>query len=169
MVIRPFNGVSPKIASSAFISEAAYVIGSVEIGEDSSVWPGAVLRGDFGKIMVGRGTILEDNCVVHGAADLSIGNEVIIGHGAVVHCLSIGDRVLVGNNATLLDGAVIGNRCIIGAGSLVPPGTRVPDGSMAVGVPVRIKGPLSPEQVRRLERGAADYGELARKYKREGL
>lgn len=168
-MIRRFNGKDPKIANSAFVSEAAYVIGDVCIGNHSSVWPGAVIRADFGKIEVGERTCIEDNSVLHGATDVVIGNGVIIGHGAIVHCLKIGDSVLVGNNATLLDGAQIGSFCIIGAGTLVPKGMKVPDNSLVMGMPARIKGPLSPEQRLQLEKGPECYVKLSQQYKGQGL
>lgn len=168
-MIKSFNGKRPKVAPSAFVSEAAYVVGDVEIGAHSSVWPGAVIRGDFGRIAIGGRTCVEDNCVIHGAGDVSIGNGVIIGHGAVVHCARIGDHVLVGNNATLLDGAEIGDFCIVGAGSLVPPGMKIMDESLALGVPIRIEKPITARQKDRLIKGAEIYDELAQRYKRQGL
>src|SRR4030042_4874489 len=100
-MIRKVNGKSPKIASSAFVSEAAYIVGDVKIGENSNIWPGAVIRADFGKITIGKNTSIEDNCVVHSGADVIIGHNTIMGHGAVVHCHRLGSRVLGGNNATL--------------------------------------------------------------------
>jgi carbonic anhydrase/acetyltransferase-like protein (isoleucine patch superfamily) len=168
-MIRDLNGKSPKIAASAFVSEAAYVVGDVEIGEYSNIWPGAVIRADFGKITIGQHTSLEDNCVVHAGTDLTIGNYVIIGHGAVVHCLRIGSNVLIGNNATVLDGAEIGDFCIIGAGSLVRTEAKIADRSLVVGMPARITGPLSSEQIAMLKEGSEIYSRLAQEYKRQGL
>ena len=168
-MIRNFCGRSPKISASAFISEAAYVIGDVEIGENSNVWPGAVIRGDFGKIIIGKNTSIEDNCVVHASTAVIIGNDVIVGHGAVVHCHRIGNNVLIGSNATILDNAEIGNFCIIGAGSLVGPDKRIPDKSLAIGVPARIKNPITPEQLIRLKEDSAYYTKLAHEYKKQGL
>jgi carbonic anhydrase/acetyltransferase-like protein (isoleucine patch superfamily) len=168
-MIREFNGKSPKIASSAFISEAAYVVGDVEIGENSNVWPGAVIRADFGKITIGKNTSIEDNCVVHGATDATIGDNTIIGHGAIVHCRKLGSNVLVGNNATILDGAEIGDFCIIGAGSVVAPETKIAQKSVAIGVPARIKGQPSKEQLVRLKVGSDIYTDLGQQYKQQGL
>jgi len=102
-MIRSFNGKTPKIADTAFVSEFAYVVGDVEIGEKSGVWPGAVVRGDFGSIRIGQNSHIEDNAVLHAWKSLIIGDNVTVGHSAVVHCLRIGDNVLVGNNATVLD------------------------------------------------------------------
>ncbi len=168
-MIRSFNGKTPIIDPSAFVSEAATVIGNVNIGAGASIWPGAVIRGDFGRIVIRENTCLEDNCVVHGATDVTIGRGVIVGHGAVVHCLRIGDQVLIGNNATLLDGARIGQSCIIGAGSLIPPDTVIPDGSLVTGNPGKVKGKVSRADMDWLKEGAAHYAGLARKYKEEGL
>ena len=168
-MIREFNGKSPKIAPSAFVSEAAYIVGDVEIGENSSIWPGVVIRADFGKIVVGNNTSIEDNCIVHSGADVIIGNNTIVGHGAVVHCHRVGSNVLVGNNATLLDDAEIGDFCIIGAGSVVAPKTKIAEKSVATGVPARIKGQPSQEQLVQLRLGSDIYAKLAQQYKQQGL
>ena len=168
-MIRDFNRKSPKIAPTAFVSEAAYIVGDVEIGENSSVWPGAVLRADFGKIIIGNNTSIEDNSVVHGAVDVTIGNNTIIGHGAIVHCHKVGNNVLVGNNATLLDGAEIGDFCIIGAGSVVAPETKIADKSLVLGIPAQIKGQISQEQLAQLRLGSDIYAKLAQKYKQQKL
>ncbi len=169
-MIRDFNGKSPKIALSAFISETAYIVGDVEIGENSSIWPGAVLRGDFGKIKVGSNTHIEDNCVVHGGRnEVVIGDNTFIGHGAVVHCHRVGSNVLIGNNATVLDGAEVGDFCIIGAGAVVAPETKIPDRSLATGIPARVKGTLTEKQLAWMEDGLISYARLALKYKQQGL
>ena len=168
-MIRALKGRNPQIAPSAFVSEAAYVVGDVEIGEHASVWPGAVIRGDFCKIRIGSNSVLEDNCVVHGETDISIGRGVIVGHGAIVHCRPIGDNVLVGSNATILDGAEIGEGAIIAACSLIPPETRIPGRRLAAGIPAQIKGEISSEQLLRLTEGARLHRRLAGEYKRQGL
>ncbi len=179
-MIRAFNGHRPKIADSAFVSEWAYVVGDVEIGENSGVFPGAVIRADFGAIRIGSNCLIEDNCVLHSGADLVIGDNVIIGHGAVVHCARVGDNVLIGNNATVLDYTEIGNNCVVGANSMVSSGLKIPDNSFAVGVPARVKKELAPAvmerwRARRYEMLAAEdrprlrYPDMIRKYKAEGL
>jgi carbonic anhydrase/acetyltransferase-like protein (isoleucine patch superfamily) len=170
-MIRSFNGKTPKIAKSAFISEAAYVIGEVEIGENSSVWPGAVIRGDLASIKIGGNTTIQDNSVLHADADapLEIGNNVLIGHSVVVHGLKIGSNTLIGNNATVLDESKIGSFCIIAAGSVVSRGSEIPDNSMVAGVPAKIKGQVSQEQRRWLEEWPQIYTELAKRYKEQGL
>jgi carbonic anhydrase/acetyltransferase-like protein (isoleucine patch superfamily) len=168
-MIRDFGGKTPMVADSAFVSEAAYVVGDVEIGEEASVWPGAVIRGDFAKIKIGRLSVVEDNSVIHAGADLVIGSQVIIGHGAVVHCKRIGNHVLVGSHATLLDDVEIDDFCMIGAGSIITPGIAVPSMSYVLGMPGKVKGRLSGEQIVRLKEGASLYARLARKYRQSGL
>ena len=174
-MIRRLGEKIPRIAESAFVSEAAYVVGDVEIGEDSSVWPGAVIRGDFGSIKIGRNTIIEDNCMIHSGTysaaigNVSIGDQVVIGHGAVLNCRRIGDQVLVGMNATILHDVEIGNNCIIGAGCLVSQGMNIPDNSFVVGVPAKVKRPVTPEQLRRVDEGYKLYLELAKEYKKQKL
>jgi len=168
-MIREFGGTMPKIAQTAFISEVSYVVGDVEIGEHSSVWPGAVIRGDYAKVTIGQYVHLEDNCVVHCGTPLVIGSHIIIGHGAVVHCATIGDNVLVGSNATILDRAEIGDSCIIGAGSLVTPDTIIPPRSLVVGVPATIRGEVTDEQIRRLRVDVEGYYAYAQQYKNQGL
>ena len=182
-MIRAFDGKTPKIANSAFVSEAAYVIGDVEIGENSGVWPGAVIRGDFGSIKIGRNTQIEDNTVIHTGTKMEIGDNVTIGHSVVVHCLKIGNHVLVGNNATVLDFAEIGDNCIIGANSMVATGQKIPSNSFVIGVPAEVKRVMSPDefQSRRTRRSqrysevegretqSHGYADLVRKYKEAGL
>ncbi len=182
-MIRAFNGKMPKIADSAFVSEWAYVVGDVEIGENSGVWPGAVIRGDFGSIRIGRNCQIEDNSVIHAGTNVDIGDNVIVGHSVVVHCLKIGNNVLVGNNATVLDFADICDHCIIGANSMVSTGQKIPSNSFVIGAPAEIKRELSPDELegmhsRRAERYSQmqgrvmpelSYLDLVRKYKEEGL
>jgi carbonic anhydrase/acetyltransferase-like protein (isoleucine patch superfamily) len=173
-MIRAFDGKMPKIAKSALVSEAAHIIGDVEIGENSSVWPGAVIRADFGKITIGKNTAVEDNCVIHSGSplvplrDITIGDEVHIGHGAVIHGSKIGNNVLIGMNATILHDAEIGNFCIIGAGCLVSEGMKIPDNSFVVGVPGKIKRQLSPQQSYWLKEAPQDYAKLIKRYKEQG-
>lgn len=172
-MIRSFNGKTPKIAASAFISEAAYIVGDVEIGENCSVWPGAVIRGDSGRIIIGESTAIEDGCVIHSGVPpyevTVIGDNVNIGHSAVVHGVRIGNNVLIGMNATVLQRVEIGNFCLIGAGCLVSEGIVIPDNSFVVGVPGRIKGKVPEKQMRWLREVPLEYAELGRQYKEEGL
>jgi len=172
-MIKGINGKKPRIAPSAFVSEAAYIVGDVVIGEGSNVWPGAVIRGDLGRIIIGRKTSLEDNCVIHSGSpshpfrDVAIGDRVIIGHGAAVNCRRIGNNVLIGMNATLLHDAEIGDFCIIGAGSLVSQGMRVPDRSFVAAVPGKIMGEPSSEQLWWVEEGPKRYARLVKQHKGE--
>ena len=176
-MIRSLGGKTPKIARTAFVSEAAYVIGEVEIGEHSSVWPGAVIRADFGSIKISANTAIEDNCVLHSGTPnepgyrekMTIGDNVHIGHGAVLNCRKIGNNVLIGMNATLLHDIEIGDYCIIGAGCLIGEGMKIPDGSFVVGVPGRIKGKATKEQLWWVEKAPEIYKELTERYKELGL
>ena len=174
-MIRSLGDKKPKIAKSAFISEAAYVIGEVEIGENSSVWPGAVIRADFGSIRIGKNTAIEDNCVIHSGTpshptyreDVIIGDNVHIGHGAVLNCRKIGNNVLVGMNATILHDTEIGNSCIIAAGCLVKQESKIPDGSFVAGVPGKVMGKATKEQLWWVERAPQIYKDLLKKYQDE--
>jgi len=169
-LIRSINGRTPKIAESAFISEAAYIVGDVEIGEHSSVWPGAVIRADFGAIKIGDYVAIEDNCCVHAEGPMQIANEVIVGHGAVLHGKSIGSKVLIGMNAVLLDSSEIGDFCIIGAGSVVTQGMKIPPGSFVVGVPAEVRGPVGEQRLERWRSGRSEImPNLAKQYKEQGL
>jgi carbonic anhydrase/acetyltransferase-like protein (isoleucine patch superfamily) len=173
-MIRSFNGKTPQIADSSFISEAAYIVGDVEIGENTSVWPGAVIRGDFGKITIGQGCVIEDNCVIHSGSlsstgEVTIGNNVVMGHGAVSNCSQIGNNVLIGMNATLLHDAEIGNYCIIAAGCLVKEKMIIPDGCLVAGIPGKIKGEVPSKQKKWVQGSPSSYSVLSRKYKLQGL
>lgn len=158
----------PQIAASAWIADNATVRGDVTLGEDVSVWFGAVLRGDVAPITVGAGTNIQDNAVVHVSRDYPcrIGANVTIGHGAVVHGCTIEDGALIGIRATVLDGAHIGAGALVAAGALIPPGMEVPPGTLAMGVPARIVGPLSEAQREMVARDAPAYVERKEAYRR---
>lgn len=174
-MIRNFNGKAPKIAKSAFVSEAAYIVGDVEIGENSNVWPGSVIRADFGRIKIGSNVCVEDNCVIHSGSlsslleDTTIGDKVIFGHGAVVNCRKIGNNVLVGINCTILHDTEIGDFCVIAAGCLVKQGIKIPDNSFVAGVPGEILGKPTVQQLRWIQDGLRRYSKLAKRYKKCGL
>jgi carbonic anhydrase/acetyltransferase-like protein (isoleucine patch superfamily) len=172
-MIRSIGGKTPRVAATAFVSEAAYVVGDVEIGEDASIWPGAVIRADTGRIVIGRGTAVEDGCVIHSGVPpfevTTIGDFTNIGHGAVVHGYRVGKNTLIGMNASVLQGAEIGDFCLIGAGCLVTEGMKVPDYSFVVGVPGRIKGRVPEKQMAWLREVPLAYVELGRQYKAAGL
>ncbi len=170
-MIRSFGRQVRKIAESAGVSEAACVVGAVEISEGSSVRPCAVNRADFVSVQIGSNTHIEDNCVLHWGVPMVIGDRVTAGYGVISRCRSIGNDCLIGNNATLLDGAEIGEYSIVGAGALVLAGTRVPPRSFVAGSPGAITEAM-PEQLRRLEQQGDDdgpYAQLLRRYKERGL
>ena len=175
-MIRSFNGKTPKIAASAFVSEAAYVIGDVEIGEHSCVWPGAVIRADLGKITIGNNVVIEDNCVVHSgspslppAMDATIGNNVVFGHGAISNGRKIGNNVLISIGAIILHNVEIGDGSIIAAGCVVKEKAIIPEKSFVVGVPGVIKGQVGDDQAYWTTQSPRIYRELDEKYKAEGL
>lgn len=175
-MIRSFNGKTPKIAQSAFVSEAAYVIGDVEIGEDTCVWPGAVIRGDLGKIVIGNNVVIEDNCVIHSGApnlpptcDSTIGNNVVFGHGAISNGRKIGNNVLIGIGAIILHDTEIGDGSVIAAGCVVKEKAAIPPQSFVVGVPGVVKGKVADNQAFWTTESPRIYKELADKYKAEGL
>jgi carbonic anhydrase/acetyltransferase-like protein (isoleucine patch superfamily) len=172
MTVRSLGEKIPRLADTVWVSEAGYVVGDVEIGAGSSVWPGAVVRGDFGSIRIGANTVVEDNCVLHCAGEMSIGDNVIIGHSVVVHAAAIGSNCLIGNGAILLDDARIGDFCLVSAGSVLPPRTEVPDRSFVVGSPATIT-PISERHQRMVEGlgrgGPGGYLEMAERYRDAGL
>ncbi|MGV3774366.1 MAG: gamma carbonic anhydrase family protein [Verrucomicrobiales bacterium] len=147
----------PQVGQGVYIAKGAVVVGDVSLGDHSSVWYGAVLRGDINRIEVGRCSNIQDNAVVHLADDFPciIGNYVTIGHSAIVHACTVEDECLIGMGAIVLDGAVIGSQSIVGANSLVPMGMVAPPGSMILGTPARIHRQLSPAE-RELVKGWAE-------------
>jgi carbonic anhydrase/acetyltransferase-like protein (isoleucine patch superfamily) len=171
-MIKSFGGKTPRIAESALVSETACIIGDVEIGEESSVWPGAVVRSDWNVLQhepgtrIGNNTHIEDNAVVHGTT--SIGSSVMIGHGAVVEAFKIGDNVLIGDNASILASAEIGSFCLVAAGSVVRQGMQVPDRSFVAGAPAEIKGEVSTKHLEAMEETRAGLAYLVRAYKQSG-
>ena len=167
-MIRNVDGKNPKIHPSAFVSEAAYVVGDVEIGENTSIWPGAVIRGDYGKIVIGKNCSIQDNCVLHTDDYLELGDNVLMTHGAVIHGGTIGNNVLIGVNAAVLESAHVGNYCLIGACALVLAGANIPDNSLVLGVPGRVS-PLTEEHQKRLEDPTGIYVENMKRYIDSGL
>ncbi len=157
-------GRTPATAGAAFVAANATVVGDVVLGRNSSVFYGAVLRGDINEIRVGEGTNIQDNAVVHLADDLGaqIGSWCTVGHGAIVHACRIGDECLVGMGATVLDGARIGAQSIIGANSLVPQRFKCPPGSLVYGSPARVVRALTKRERGGLRAWARKYVEVAR-------
>lgn len=168
-MIYSFNGKTPRIAASAYINQTAYILGDVEIGEESTVWPGAVIRGDMSSIKIGSRCHVQDNCVVHAEYPMVIGDNVLLAHCVMMHGARVGNNTLIGNNATVLDNVEIGNFCVIAAGAVVPDGMIIPDYSLVAGVPAKIKGRVNDEQLNWVGRGIPIYVNLAKKYKELGL
>lgn len=171
--LRTFKHHSPSLGHRVFVDPTAVVIGDVRLGEDSSVWPGAVVRGDMHRIRIGARTSVQDRAVLHitHASDfnpdgwpLVIGDDVTIGHGACLHGCTVGDRVLVGIGSTVLDGAVVEDEVIIGAGALVPPGKTLESGYLYVGSPCRQARPLKDSEKRFFKYSAQNYVKLKDEY-----
>ncbi|MDO5832777.1 gamma carbonic anhydrase family protein [Methanobrevibacter sp.] len=154
---------------SIVICPGAQVFGDVELGENVSVWHGAVIRGDTDSITIGDNSNVQDNCVVHCTRGFPvvIGENVSIGHGAVVHGCKLDDNVLIGMNATVLNGAHISKNCIVGAGAVVSEGKEFPEGSLILGVPAKAVKQLSPEQVQLIQNNADNYVKLSKQYKED--
>ena len=149
----------PTLGREVYLARTAVVLGDVRLGDHSSVWYGAVLRGDINYIQMGHHSNVQDNAVLHLADDLPclVGNWVTIGHSATVHACTIGDECLIGMGATVLDGAVVGDQSLIGANALVTPGTRIPPGSMVLGSPAKVVRPLRSEERAGLKHWAEKY------------
>ena len=154
---------TPNVAQALFVARNATVVGDVTLGAQSSVFYGAVLRGDIARIVVGEGSNVQDNAVIHLADDLDavIGAWCTIGHGAIVHACTIEDECLIGMGATILDGARIGARSIVGAGALVTPRTIVPPGSMVLGAPAKVVRALSEAEQKAIRGWAEKYVHVA--------
>ena len=170
MIVLPYRGKRPKVGKGSYVSDNVTLIGDVEIGEDCSIWFGTVLRGDIHSIRIGARTNIQDNCVVHVTArswPVSIAEEVTIGHGAIAHGCTIERGALIGMGSRVLDGAVVGEGALVGAGALVAEGMRVPARTLVVGVPARVKRPLTPEEVERLDQSWRHYVEYKNAYLRE--
>jgi len=164
-MVHSFEGARPDIAKASFIAWNAEISGSVVLGEGASVWYGAVLRADLAEIRVGSGSNVQDCSVLHVELGRGcvLGDYVTVGHGAVVHACSVGDRCLVGMGAVILDGAVIGEDSIVGAGALVTQGKAFPPRSMILGSPAKLTRPLTDDEVAGLRAHAEAYVELARR------
>ncbi|WP_298732065.1 gamma carbonic anhydrase family protein [uncultured Subdoligranulum sp.] len=160
------GGKSPADHGAAFVAENATLAGSVRLEEGASVWYGAVLRADTGRIVVGAGSNVQDNAVLHTGPELDIvlGRGVSVGHSAVLHGCMIGDGCMIGMHATVLNGAVIGPGCLIAAGALVPERAQIPAGSLVMGVPGKVVRPVSEEQKAAIAANEAEYRELARQH-----
>jgi carbonic anhydrase/acetyltransferase-like protein (isoleucine patch superfamily) len=167
MAIYQLDDLKPVIADSAWVADSAQVMGNVTLGADSSVWFGAIIRGDMDRITVGAGTNIQDGSVLHADDNmpLTIGENVTVGHQVMLHGCTIGDGSLIGIQAVVLNGAKIGKNCLVGAGALVTEGKEFPDGSMILGSPAKAVRQLSEAQLTGLKMGAQHYIDNARRYK----
>lgn len=154
-----FLGKTPRLGRGVYIAKGAVVIGDVTLGDHSSVWYHAVVRGDINRIVIGTGTNIQDNAVVHLADDhpAILGDYVTVGHSAIIHACTVGDEVLVGMGSTILDASVIGAQSIIGANALVTQGTRIPPGSLVLGSPAKVVRKLTLKERKGLKRWAEKY------------
>ncbi|TQQ85672.1 gamma carbonic anhydrase family protein [Peptacetobacter hominis] len=164
-MIRDFEGIKPEIHESVYVSESAEIIGKVSIGENSSVWYTSVIRGDDEYIKIGKNTNIQDGTVIHGELKTEIGDNVTIGHRAIVHGAKVGNNSLIGMGAILLDGAEIGEFSIVGAGALVTSGKKFPDGMLIIGSPAKAVRELTDEEKKGLLKSADMYVETAEKHK----
>ena len=169
-MIRSYQGKTPKIHPTAWVSESAYVVGDVEIGEYSSVWPGSVIRGDTIKITLGSYVDIQDNCVLHADSDAYYDDYVSLGHGVISHAKHIKSNCLIGNGATLNDGIILGEYSIVASGAVVLENREFPEKSFVVGVPAKARDDqTTPEHHARIRRTAENYSRKAQLFKSEGL
>jgi carbonic anhydrase/acetyltransferase-like protein (isoleucine patch superfamily) len=166
MPLFAFEDHEPRVSATAWIAPTATLVGDVRVEDDASIWYGAVLRADFGPVIVRRGANIQDGSVLHGGADpvTEIGEGATVGHLCVVHGAVVGAEALIGNGATVLDGAIVGAHALVAAGATVPPGMEIPDGMLAAGVPARVIGDLTPGAKRWVEPNPEIYRALARRH-----
>ena len=166
-----YLGKKPQLGQGVYIAQGAVVLGDVTIGDHSSVWFNAVVRGDINRIEIGHHCNIQDNAVIHLADDFPclIGNWVTVGHSAIVHACRVGDESLIGMGAVILDGAEVGHQCLIAANSVVTPGTKIPDGSMVVGTPGKVLRALSEKDRKSLKGWAEKYVWNAEYYLKHGI
>jgi carbonic anhydrase/acetyltransferase-like protein (isoleucine patch superfamily) len=170
-MIIEYRGKRPKVDPSAFVAPTAVLVGDVEVGPESSIWFGAVLRGDNGPIRVGARTSIQDNAVLHVSENggTFVGDDVTVGHAAVMEDCRIERYALIGSNATLLNGCSIGEGALIGAGSVVAQGAVIPARVLAAGAPATVKKPLEGEAASWIEISAGEYVKLSRSYIAAGI
>jgi carbonic anhydrase/acetyltransferase-like protein (isoleucine patch superfamily) len=167
-IIMPFQGKHPEIHPTAYVADNATLIGDTVLGEESSIWFGTVVRGDVMPIRIGKRTNVQDNSVIHVTTDLAgctIGDEVTVGHRAILHACTIGNRVLVGMGAIVLDLAVVEDDVMIGAGALVTPRTRLPSGYLCMGSPAKPVRPLKDAEREMIRQGWTAYQDLSKRYR----
>lgn len=167
MIVRGYDGKEPRFGERVFVAENAAIIGDVELGNDCSIWYSATIRGDVNAIRIGSRSNVQDNCTIHVTHEqwpTVIAEEVTIGHGAIVHGCTVKRGALIGMGSRVLDGAVVGESALVGAGALVPEGLHVPPRTLVVGVPARVKRPLTDEELARLDQSWRHYIEYKEKY-----
>lgn len=170
MPLYPYQGKNPRVAPTTFVAPTAELIGDVVVGEESSLWFHSVLRGDVMPIRIGRRSNIQDLCLLHGTTGrfgVEIGDEVTVGHRAVIHAATVQSRVLVGMGAVILDGAVVEEGAIVAAGAVVPPGMRVKARTLVAGVPARLIREVTEEEWEGILRSARRYAELAGLYRQD--
>ena len=168
-MLKTYSGKKPILESSVYVSEDALIIGDVTIGENSSIWFKSVVRGDVNYIKIGKRTNIQDLSVLHVTSKthpLIVGDEVTVGHRAILHGCTVNDRVLVGMGTIVLDGAVVESDTVIGAGSVVTPGFRVPSGKLVMGVPAKIKRDLTDDEIKNIRKSAQNYVEYSENYRK---
>ena len=167
MALYQLDDQTPRIADSAWVADSAQVIGNVEMGEDASVWFGAVLRGDGEPLTLGKRVNVQDGAIIHAdpGFPVTLADDVSVGHQVMLHGCSIGEGSLIGIQSVILNGAKIGKHCLVGAGSLVTEGKEFPDGSMIIGSPAKAVRQLTPEQIEGLKRASAHYVANSRRFK----
>ncbi len=169
-IIRPYKGISPRIHPSVFIAPGAHIIGDVEVGQESSVWFGSLVRGDVHSIRIGVRTNIQDGCILHvtrGKWPLFIGDEITVGHRVTLHGCTVSSRCLIGMGALVLDGCEIGEGSIIGAGSVVAEGTVVPPRTLVLGVPAKVKRDVTETEWENILSLANNYVQYAKEYREE--
>ncbi len=168
-MIRTLGGKTPKVADTAWVSEFAYVVGNVEIGEYSSIWPGVTIRGDGDEpIVIGNNVNVQEGSVVHGNG-LVLEDGVSVGHCVVVHCDRVGSGSLLGNNSTVLPEVVLGPQCLVAANTVVLSGSKIPERSFVTGVPGAVKREVTPQQIAGMKHTAAELVQRAKLFRDSGL
>jgi carbonic anhydrase/acetyltransferase-like protein (isoleucine patch superfamily) len=161
-MLHKYKSKFPEIAPGCFVAPSAEIIGDIKIGEGSSVWFNATIRADLNPIRIGKCVSIQDNCTVHVSRDdpTEIADDVVIGHGAIIHGARVGSKTIIGMGAILLNGSKIGRSCIIGAGSVVTEGAEIPDNSIAFGTPAKVVKFATPEHIERIRRNVEEYSRL---------
>lgn len=168
-MVHTIKGQTPKIHESVFVAWNAEITGNVTIDENASIWFSASIRGDMNSVTIGKGSNVQDNCVIHtdSTRGAVIGDNVTVGHGAILHSCTIGNNTTVGMGAIVLDGAKIGANSMVAAGSVVPPGKEFPDGSMIMGSPAKVAREMRPEEIEGFVKNCQSYVEMGQLYRAE--